>query len=385
MNKYYLETNLMAALPSSHLDSLYADLQVHALDVSDGLAKVQTSLGTDMLTTVMGRIDIDLTTALRQQSTVSWLQTDATLKALLPQQADNEAQYKTAYECIAQLLLKACAMHQTTVCNQAVKLFDSSITKPLTLVIEKANRDLTATQSTASDLIFEAKSVAGTTSAASKVLLDTFRANVAFTVARALELQSFKTRDGQFAMRIAELSSDQSIDLDELSEKTGKLVSAQKTIAMQKKSVLSIIKDHYGQHAGASGDGDQLVIPENLEKGKGKALVEAFETYLRSRISQFWPILPFLNRIISDFDTSKKTFYKPPCIMNDKAEIPIQFRDLYIDAAKFLFSEIKIALNAMPNVMARLRSSFVYGEGNDMGLCVENDGPMALTPHGRGP
>ena len=51
VNKYYLESNLMAALPSSHLDSLYADLQVHALDVSDGLAKVQTTLGTDMLTT----------------------------------------------------------------------------------------------------------------------------------------------------------------------------------------------------------------------------------------------------------------------------------------------------------------------------------------------
>ena len=81
-------------------------------------------------------------------------------------------------------------------------------------------------------------------------------------------------------MRIAELSS-------ELSTKTGSLVSAQKTISLQKKSVLSIIKDHYGQHAGASDDGDQLVIPENLDKGKGKALVEAFETYLRSRIGQF--------------------------------------------------------------------------------------------------
>ena len=162
VNKYYLESNLMAALPSSHLDSLYADLQVHALDVSDGLAKVQTTLGTDMLTTVMGRIDIDLTTAIRQQSTVSWLQTDATLKALLPQQADNEARYKTAYECIAQLVLKACELHQTTVCNQVIKVCDSSVTKPLTLVIEKANRDLTATQSTASDVIFEAKSVAGT-------------------------------------------------------------------------------------------------------------------------------------------------------------------------------------------------------------------------------
>ena len=32
----------------------------------------------------------------------------------------------------------------------------------------------------------------------------------------------------------------------------------------------------------------------------------------------------------------------------------------------------------MPNVMARLRSSFIYGEGNDVGLCEDNDGPMAL-------
>ena len=128
-------------------------------------------------------------------------------------------------------------------------------------MVEKANRDLTATQSSASEVIFEAKSVAGTTSEATKVLLDPFNANVAFNVARALELKSFKTRDGQFTMRIAELSSDSSISLDELSTKTGSLVSAQKTVNLQKKSVLSIIKDHYGQHAGTYDDGDQLVIP----------------------------------------------------------------------------------------------------------------------------
>ena len=147
---------------------------------------------------------------------------------------------------------------------------------------------------------------------------------------------------------------------------------------MQKSLVLNIIKDHYGQHAGASADSDQLVIPENLDKGKGKALIEAIETYLRSRISQFWPILPCMDRIISDFDTTKKTFYKPPCIVESKADIPEEFRDLYMDAAKFLFSEFKLALSHMPTVMARLRSSFVCGESNDMGLCKDNDGPMAL-------
>ena len=50
VNKYYLESNLMAASPSSHLDSLYVDLQVHALSVSDGLAKVMPALGFGSLT-----------------------------------------------------------------------------------------------------------------------------------------------------------------------------------------------------------------------------------------------------------------------------------------------------------------------------------------------
>ena len=150
-------------------------------------------------------------------------------------------------------MLRACEIHQATVLNQVVKLVDSSITKALTLVVENANRDLTAPQSSASEVIFEAKSVAGTTSEATKVLLDTFKANVAFTIARALELKSFKTRDGQFAMRIAELRLDSSISLDELSTRTGSLVSA------QKKPVLNIIKVPYGQHAGASDDGDQQV------------------------------------------------------------------------------------------------------------------------------
>ena len=56
VNKSYLESNLMAAPPSSRLDSLYADLQVHALSVSDGLSKVQASLGTDWLTTASSYI-----------------------------------------------------------------------------------------------------------------------------------------------------------------------------------------------------------------------------------------------------------------------------------------------------------------------------------------
>ena len=51
----------MAASPSSQLGSLYADLQMHALNVSDGLAKVLTALGSGSLTTpVLPQIKIPL-------------------------------------------------------------------------------------------------------------------------------------------------------------------------------------------------------------------------------------------------------------------------------------------------------------------------------------
>ena len=204
------------------------------------------------------------------------------------------------------------------------------------MVIDKASRDLAATQSTASDLIFEAKSIAGTTSTATKALIDKFNSDVKFNSDRSVELTSFKSRDQQFAMEIASYCQDETIDPKALSTMTNSLVSAQKTIQMQKSNALKQITDYFGQLPGASGDGDLMEIPENMHKGKGKALVEAVELYLRSRISQFWPILPYRNRIITDFDTTKKTFYKPSCIINEIDKVTIEFRANYLAAARFL-------------------------------------------------
>ena len=116
VNKYYLESNLTAASPSSRRDSLYAGLQVHALSVSDSVAKVMPTLGSCSPAPAMGRVDIDLATctAARQQSTIIWLQADATLKALLPKESVNKDQHGTAFECIAQRVLRACEIHEAT-------------------------------------------------------------------------------------------------------------------------------------------------------------------------------------------------------------------------------------------------------------------------------
>ena len=73
----------MASSASSQLDSLFADMQVHALDVNDGFAKLKTALTAESLATVMGPVDHDLMSSDRQESTVKWLKTDATLKAIL--------------------------------------------------------------------------------------------------------------------------------------------------------------------------------------------------------------------------------------------------------------------------------------------------------------
>ena len=41
----------MASSASSQLDSLFADMQVHALDVNDGFAKLKTALTAESLAT----------------------------------------------------------------------------------------------------------------------------------------------------------------------------------------------------------------------------------------------------------------------------------------------------------------------------------------------
>ena len=42
----------MASLASSLLDSLFADMQVHALDVNDGFAKLKTAITAESLGTI---------------------------------------------------------------------------------------------------------------------------------------------------------------------------------------------------------------------------------------------------------------------------------------------------------------------------------------------
>ena len=111
---------------------------MHALGVTDGPAKVQTAVtahSADSLTTVMDRIDIDLTTTNRQQSAVAWLQNDAALEAMLPQESAGQAQFNTAYGCIAQLVLKAYELHQRSVCDRIGKAYGTMITRPITLAI----------------------------------------------------------------------------------------------------------------------------------------------------------------------------------------------------------------------------------------------------------
>ena len=69
----------MASPASSSIDSLYADMQMHTLDANDGFAKLKTALTPESLATVMGTIDHDLMSSDRQESTVKWLKTDATV------------------------------------------------------------------------------------------------------------------------------------------------------------------------------------------------------------------------------------------------------------------------------------------------------------------
>ena len=49
--KHYLQSNLMASQAPLQLDTLFAEMQVHVLDLTDGFAMLKTALTAESLAT----------------------------------------------------------------------------------------------------------------------------------------------------------------------------------------------------------------------------------------------------------------------------------------------------------------------------------------------
>ena len=324
----------------------------------------------------MGRIgEVDQSDSEVQEAMVEWLKEDQSLMALLANVTDNEATLAR----IGQLVLEANHLHQKTVIRKAITAANNEISMPAALDCAKLNSDINTAMSQCQQSIEQAKSIAGVVSEASRAIKDKFDQDIEYATEKVRVLVGFEEKLEGISQTIAIKCKDKQIDYIQLSAEIKELNSMQKAIELQKLSTIRSICHHLGERTKDVDDTQEkveLTIPENMHKGKGKALMDAVKLYFRGRTAKYYAIIPCIQRIIDDFDSTKKTYFKPPDVTTELNQIPEELRSTYVEMAKYLYSEL---MRKLPNaVKDRLRSSFTYGEAGELGLCAEHDGPTAI-------
>ena len=126
------------------------------------------------------------------------------------------------------------------------------------------------------------------------------------------------------------------------------------------------------------GDLVALDIPKDLQSGKGQILIENMKAYLRGRADEYYAILPYLHRIMDDFDPDTGTFWEPPARRSGGYnQIPAATRSIYAEQASNLYSIIW--KNLPTEIQNRIRSTYKYGlHEQKENRCEASDGPGAL-------
>jgi hypothetical protein len=175
-------------------------------------------------------------------------------------------------------------------------------------------------------------------------------------------------------------SSNATIPTEEMYKRIGQISQAQKALSNQKDIAIQAIIQHFGdQTSTGSNSKPELVtlkIPEDMEDGKGKELMANFEIYLNGRVDKFYALMPFLSRVLEDYDHASGACFKPPCIQEKLDEVPQEMRTAYLTQSKSLYVAITAKLSE--SVKCIVRSTFDYGVDDKPALCVENDGPNLL-------
>jgi hypothetical protein len=101
-----------------------------------------------------------------------------------------------------------------------------------------------------------------------------------------------------------------------------------------------------------------------------------FEMYVTGRAEQLYALMPFLQRVLEDYDHTTGACFKPPCVEENTDQIPIEIRSTYMSQSKALYVAIMAKLS--DNVKCLTKATFDYGVDDKPALCAENDGPNLL-------
>ena len=121
------------------------------------------------------------------------------------------------------------------------------------------------------------------------------------------------------------VTRDPNVESEDMYRRVTQISSGQKAMANQKEIAVQCMVNHFGDQTSitksAKTDLVSLKIPDDIEQGKGKELMTNFEMYIIGRSEQFYALMPYLQRVLGDYNHTTGACFKPPCMKESIADI----------------------------------------------------------------
>ena len=215
----------------------------------------------------------------------------------------------------------------------------------------------------------------GVTDAAGKVIQVKYEENLKFVELASTRLSSFDNRIVKISAKIAEITDDETSDATSLKG----LQESRAALETEKRYQETALIAHFDAGIQRTSGGvklnlAELVIPNNLAKGKGKELAQNIRSYLHLRAPFYYAIMPDVIRTLEDSLIGKH--HVPPNLQDGFLAVNPAVRGQYITQALRLWEELE--LKVPKDVIANIRKTFSYGVDEKKACCAVGDGPMAI-------
>jgi hypothetical protein len=359
---------------SVDLLSELASLRQCILTSKDDLNRYRDSHTDACLATVLG--SAEQAGIMLKDIAISTCDDNAVLASLLDSCDDSAA----AKESIAGVMVAVAAAAANRVCDAANNIAATRINPSLSACADKLEASLDAIGSKAKVIIDEAEARANVVSAARALAKRTYETEWKLIAEAGKMISGFDARIETMSDLISNMCADITVDSDSLGPQVTALNGTQKVVRTQRAATIRKLSEHFGDRktSDAKTTKDGLVMPSNLESGKGKQLVENIRTHTKAESERFAFCMAELNRVMSDYDPKTQSFYKPVPIPKELHRIDEKARTFYVDDAKALYDDIWAKLPI--GVRNRVSTPFNYGFGANklQGIVTEGDGPTLV-------
>jgi predicted transcriptional regulator len=359
-------------MADANLTSTIAEHRTLMITLRDDIGRGNHLLSGDHLTTVMGPA---VQAGVKE---VSVILADLRNNALLGTMTQACADQGAIQVLMAQLIQEAARNAGKAAIKQAHSYVEKEVLETLKNLGAKTTSTVTKIEASAKLLLAGAEAKANIISRKRQEVADRYVKDLALVREKVDLVNKLDRRLNEMTADLSRVSTDLNIESGEMYKQIGQIAQGQKAMENQKTIAIHTLVQHFGDQTN-SGQKPELVtlkIPEDMEEGKGKELMANFEIYLNGRVEKFYALMPYLSRMLQDYDHATGACFKPPCIQEKIEDIPEEIRSVYTSQSRTLYVAITAKLS--DSVKSLTRATFDYGVDDKQALCMEHDGPNLL-------